>query len=227
MVVNQRILFGQIGDELFDRLPLRLAVDGAGGLDRLHAVILDSLDDFPLPQIYEGADHSQVSAVKVGLRLEGADLPGVQEIQQQGFHRVVVVVGVGDLVAAVFICVTVDCPTTEKCTGETGGILGLAADDLGDIDPVDFVGDIQRRTEAGKPLRVESVVKHRVDGQRAQGKFSFRSFAHHRQRIGQQQAVLAAGQSDQDSVAALDHFKFDDGAHDFAEINLWETEFHK
>ena len=144
MIVNQRILFCQVGDELFDRFPFRFAVNGAGGLDRLHAVIPDGFDDFLFTQVDKGADHGQIRSVQVGFRLEGADLTRIQEIQQQSFHRVVVVMSVGHFVALMLVCVAVDCSASEKGAGEAGGVFRLAADDLGDIDLVDFMGDFQR-----------------------------------------------------------------------------------
>ena len=154
-------------------------------------------------------------------------MSGVQEIQQQRFHGVVVVVCVSDFIALMFHSDAIDRAAAKEGAGKARRVFRTALNHSRDIDFFDFMGDIQRVAETGKSFGVEVFAEQRVDGQRAQGKFPFCPFAHHCKRIGQKQAVLAAGKPDQDIIAALDHLELDDGAHDLTEISLWETEFHK
>ena len=89
----------------------------AGGWHRHKAVILDGLPDFLLPEIHQRPDNSQISLIQICLRGKGMQLPGIQKAHKEDLHRVIMMMGISHIIAALLQGIAVHCPPAEKGAG--------------------------------------------------------------------------------------------------------------
>ena len=203
-----------------------------GVLNRVEAVEGLGVDDFLLAEVDEGADDGDIGAVKVGDRREGMELPRVEHAHEESLDGVVVVMGIGDLADAVLAGIAVHGPAAEERTGEARTLVVRLSHGAFDVNVDDIVRDAELLHEGTGTVNVKKgrlslfVFEHRVDGQRGKRKFLVQPLLENLHRIGEEDAVLAAGDAEQDVVAILDHIELDDGAQQLAEIGLGEFCVH-
>ena len=143
------------------------------------------------------------------------------------------VMGVGDFVYAVFHGIAVYCATAEEGTGVTGIFVRRRGDGAGDIHINDFVGNVQFRHKAFGAFDIKerraslSILELRIDGEGRQLKLLVQTFLENGHGISKENAVLAAGNAQQDMVAIMNHVEFHDGAHEFAVVELGDIEVHR
>ena len=136
-------------------------------------------------------------------------------------------VRVGDLVHVMFLCVAVDCTAAEEGTGKAGAFFLLLCDCSGNVNVNDLVRNAEALAERRNRIGVKGIVELWVDGECGDGEVFLQPFAQDSECIGEKDAVLAAGDTDEDAVTVVDEFKLDDGTHEFAEIGLRDVDVHR
>ena len=224
VVVEVRVIPAEHFNQLLDGLACGVAVVGAGRGDRREAVVLDRVDDFLLAEVDEGADDGNVRLIEIGFGTERVQLPRVEQTHEKGLHGIVMVMRVGDLIHMVCCGIVVDCAASEERAGKAGAFVILLRNRACDIDIHNLVGNIELLAECRNRIGVKGIVELRIDGECRDGKISFQTLAQDGEGVGEKDAVLAARYADQDTVALLDQFELHDGAHEFAEIGLWDVD---
>ncbi len=220
MVVKEGILPGEAGDKLLYHLPFRVAVIGAGAFYRGNAVDGDGVGGFFFPQVDEGADNGEARFVEKGFWQEGGNLTGGKKTHQECFHGVIMMMGIGNLIAARFKGEAVYRAPPEESAGEAAVPAALGGKPSGDVHLPAVVGDIKAAAELPQAVQSRLKVrgKHGVYREGPELKAFFQTGAHGGQSIEKEQAVLPARQAYQNFVPVLNEFKLDDGSHYFAEI---------
>lgn len=140
VVIEMGNFFFKTPSQFLHILALGLAVIGAGIGQRVKANLFADGNDFRFPVKKQGPDDGHAAAGKMGHGQEGLVLPRLEEIQHQGFHGVIIVMGQGNLAAAKFAGFAVHRGPAEVGTGKARGVAPMAPEGL-DIDLLRIMGE--------------------------------------------------------------------------------------
>ena len=213
MVVEVGDVRLQLLDKFLDLLSDCMPIRWAGGGDGREAMVLYGFAYLLLAEVDQWANDREARAVKIGAGSEGVELAGVEEAHEEGLHCIVVMMGVSNLIHAVLHGIAVHGSPAEKGAGEAGLLVGLGFDGARNVHLHRVVGNLQAFTEIPDAAGIKVLCELGIDGQGGEGKFFLESLPHDGQGVGQEDAVLAPGNTDEDVVTLLNHLKFHNGSH--------------
>ena len=216
--VEEGIVLGKGSNQLLGGLAYGFAIQGAGGGYGSAPVVFFRLLDFLFTKVDEGAYDGEPCAVQISDGQEGSELAGIEQTHEKGFHGIVMVMCIGNLVHAVFLGIAVDGTATKIGAGEACFFPVLIPDGTCNVHFMACEGNFQGSTKFCNRCCIEIWLEHGIDIKGGQLKGIFEPLPQDCHGIGQEKAVLAAGNADEDMVAVLNHLKFYDGSHQFAEI---------
>ena len=149
--------------------------------------------------------------------VEGVDAALVEHGEEERLNGVVAVMAEGELVGADLEAeVHQRAAAHLRAQGAGVFLLALLEDDLADLRFADDIGNVQRFAERAHAAEVEGLKAH-GEGHGGERVRIFREAAVERERVEQQQTVLAPGDADGDVVARGDHAEILVGAAQAAE----------
>ncbi len=200
-----RVVLGELGDELLDPLPLQVRLQGAGALgDHREAELRGAGGDVRLGDVGERSNHHVATVVGAEPRRHRLELPGVEEVQEQGLDDVVAVVAEGDLGGTELDRDVVEDAAPEPRAEHAGGV--PRPQPLLD-DPVDVLADDPVGHALTLEVRLEDV--HREPGGAVievhgdEGERERRTPRNAAEQSEQDQRVLAAAHADHHVIVRL------------------------
>ena len=155
--------------------------------------------------------------VKCVTGVKGVDAALVEHGEEERLNGVVAVMAEGELVGADLEAeVHQRAAAHLRAQGAGVFLLALLEDDLADLRFADDIGNVQRFAERAHAAEVEGLKAH-GEGHGGERVRIFREAAVERERVEQQQTVLAPGDADGDVVARGDHAEILVGAAQTAE----------
>lgn len=192
----------------FHIFPFGMTVCGAGIFCDWKMIFILKSDDVGFVHEHERTDDSQIHAVQIGSWRKAVKTAFEDQRKQHGFHNVVLMMGIGNFVAAKLLQLSVQGALTQLGAEGTGIVLlTLLKYNLGNLGFHNGVGNLQFLTEGGNGRQIETwIAKIYSDG--LQLEVLRIKTAKIAEGIQQGQTVLSSGNANGNLISFFDHLIF-------------------